>query len=91
LINLNYLVALPSDNAANIADEKWKPKKCVEIKPSVFLELTPDASPYIAGRLLGLCLQIVHSSIIHDDACGAGVVTNEIMKETPSAANKDNG
>lgn len=71
--------------------EKWKLKQCIEIKPSVFLELAPGASPYIAARLLDLCPKIVPSSIIHDNACGAGVVTNEIMEAIPSAANSNNG
>jgi hypothetical protein len=74
-MNFNCLVASPSGNATNCAElRKWKPKQCVEIKPSVFLELAPGAGPYLATHLLDLCPKIVPGSIIHDNACGAGVV-----------------
>jgi len=71
--------------------EKWKPKQCVEIEPSVFLELAPGASLYLAAYLLNICPKIVPGSIIHDNACGTGVVTNEIMKAIPSAVNRNSG
>jgi ubiquinone/menaquinone biosynthesis C-methylase UbiE len=67
------------------------PSNASRSRPSVFLELNPGASSRIAAHLLDLCPTITSGSVIHDNACGAGVITNEIMKAIPSAANSTSG
>jgi ubiquinone/menaquinone biosynthesis C-methylase UbiE len=46
---------------------------------------------YIAAYLLELCPKFTPASVIQDNACGAGVVTNEIMKVITKAANSTSG
>lgn len=62
---------------------EWKPRQCVELSPSVYGELATNSSQKVAFHLMKLCPPFIPGSIIHDNACGTGVVTAEIMNNLP--------
>lgn len=64
---------------ANQAPEKWKPNQCVEVNGDVFSELAGNGSQKIAKHIINLVAPFPPGSIIHDNACGKGIVSKEIM------------
>jgi ubiquinone/menaquinone biosynthesis C-methylase UbiE len=67
--------------------EKWKPKQCVKVTPSTFQEMSGDLSQQIAKHIINLVAPFPPGSIVHDNACGKGVISQEIIEATDSIPN----
>jgi hypothetical protein len=63
--------------AVNQAPEKWKPKQCVEVNSAVL------SSQKIAKHIMGLLFPFPPGSFIHDNACGKGVISKDIIDFPP--------
>jgi ubiquinone/menaquinone biosynthesis C-methylase UbiE len=71
--------------------EKWKPKQCVPVTPGVFLEVSGNASQQFAKHIVGFLGPFPPGSVIHDNACGTGVVSKEVMGVASPEANGARG
>ena len=67
--------------------EKWKPKQCVKVTPSTFQEMSGDLSQQIAKHIINHVAPFPPGSIVHDNACGKGVISQEIIEATDSIPN----
>jgi hypothetical protein len=67
--------------------EKWKPKQCVKATPSTFQEMSGDLSQQIAKHIITLVAPFPPGFMIHDNACGKGVISQEIIEATDSIPN----
>ncbi|KAF2269176.1 S-adenosyl-L-methionine-dependent methyltransferase [Lojkania enalia] len=56
------------------------PKQCIPLNPVFFTQLSGDTTKQIAEHLLKLIPAIPTGSIIHDNACGTGAMTEAIME-----------
>jgi ubiquinone/menaquinone biosynthesis C-methylase UbiE len=65
--------------------EKWKPKQCVPVNSAVFQEVAGNASQQLAKYIVNLVGPFTPGSVVHDNACGTGVVSKEVMETSPSA------
>lgn len=60
--------------------EKWKPRQCVPINSAVFTELSGNASQQLAKHIVNQIGPFPPGSVVHDNACGKGVVSKEVME-----------
>lgn len=63
--------------------EKFKPKQCIPLTSAVFTEVSGNASQQIAKHIVELIGPFAPGSVIHDNACGTGVVSKEVMALAP--------
>jgi ubiquinone/menaquinone biosynthesis C-methylase UbiE len=65
---------------AHSPPDKFKPKQCVDLTSAVFAEVSGNASQQLAKYIVSLVGPFPPHSIIHDNACGKGVVSKEVME-----------
>ena len=68
---------------ADQAPEKWKPKQCIEATTAVFSEMAGNGSQKIAKHIISSLAPFSPGSVIHDNACGKGIVAKEIVALPP--------
>jgi ubiquinone/menaquinone biosynthesis C-methylase UbiE len=64
---------------ANQTPGKWRPKQCVKVNSSTFSELAGNGSEKIAKHITSLVAPFASGAVIHDNACGKGVVSKEVI------------
>lgn len=60
--------------------EPFKPKQCLPPEPAFFTQLAGDTCEQVARRLLKFIPPIAPGSIIHDNACGVGAMTEAVLE-----------
>ncbi|KAH6680689.1 hypothetical protein B0J14DRAFT_558031 [Halenospora varia] len=65
------------------AQPSFTPKQCIPKSASLFQEIIGNTSEQVCQKLFPLLSSILLNAKIHDNGCGTGEVTGEIMK-TPN-------
>ncbi|CZR66286.1 uncharacterized protein PAC_16187 [Phialocephala subalpina] len=65
--------------------EEFKPKQCIPITVAVFKELVGTTTQKVASRIIEELAPFPSGSVIHDNACGHGVVTSSIVDSLPKS------